>query len=479
MSHKQTIFIPVNRAAIVRGLLLNNFTNLLKDKYRVVLLTDAFEDEEFCEKFNFLSIEPFLKRPLSNFKKKLEQIFISIHRALIYNETSEVFAGLGRGSSVGGELLKNGELVRYKYLRYFLAKYVFGKFLAYDKIRTFFKFVDRLVFPCGLYDDIIKKYNPSLVLITSIGCDDQIALLRNCKRCGVRSIGTTINWDNVSKWGFREKVDKLVLWSDFMKKEAIIFQQYEEKDVLVVGIPRFDCYASGDVVDRVEFLRRFGVDPIKKLILFGSEGPICPDDPYIVYFLKEKIRDGTLSGFQILVRPHFTYQEDVGRFLPYVDNEIVFMDRFSATSSFRDSTGLTLESAHNLKWEIRFCDVMIVSASTLILDGVANGKLPVLYNFDADKSKPFKESVKRLYGSQWFRAIFKFNMDNVANNEMELVKKIKDVSSNPEKDIEKRNMLIREFCFRIDGKSGERLFSIIDNFVENNCFDGKKDNNRL
>lgn len=465
MDNRKTIFISIGRAGHVRNLLYNDFLKLLSEKYKVVFLVSD-NDPEFVKKFSCYDIEPLFKKSLSPFKKKIETIFISIHRALIYNPSSEVFAGLGRGTSVNGKLLENGELVKYKRLRYFLAKQVFGRFLARKSIRAFFKYLDKIIFPCNLYDALIDKYKPSLVFITSIGSDDQIALLRNCKARGVLSVGMAGSWDNVSKWGFREKSDLFVVWSSYMRDEALRFQDYKENEIEIVGIPQFDHYVNPNIYTKDEFIKKFQLDQKKKTIFFGSEGPICTDDPYIVSFLQKKIKDGTLSGYQILVRPHFGYGErDTSRFILMVDNHTVFMDNFFEVSNFKDSTSLTLNTVTNLIAEIRYCDVTITSTSTLVLDIITNGKMPILYNFDEIKDKPLKESIKRLYGTLWFQEILKFGLDNMANSEEELVEKIKELSANPNKDLTKRTKLIERLCYRVDGNSGRRLFEVIDNYL--------------
>lgn len=465
MDNDRTIFIPIGRAGHVRNLLFNDFFKLLSNKYRVVFLVSD-TDPEFCKKFAGYDIEILLHRSLTPFKKRLERIFISIHRALIFNPSSEVFAGLGRGTSVNGVLLASGEAVKYKRLRYFLARYIFGILLARKSIRVFFKFLDRIIFPCRLYDALIDKYKPALVFITSIGSDDQIALLRNCQARHIPSLGMAGSWDNLSKWGFREKADIFVVWSQYMEEEALKFQGYAEDKLRIVGVPQFDYYKNPNLlIGKDEFVKKFKVDPTKKIILFGSEGPICEDDPYVVSFLQEKIKDGTLANYQVLVRPHFSYKTDINRYLQFVDNETVFIDTYHEVSEFKDRTALSLNTVKNLMAEIRYSDVAITSASTLVLDIVANGKFPILYSFDKDKDKPLKESTKRFYGSLWFREIIKMGLDNMVNSENELIEKIKEVSQNPDKDFDKREKLLERFCYRIDGNSGKRLFEVIDDYL--------------
>jgi hypothetical protein len=458
MNNRKTIFVTINRAIVVRNFLMNPAIEILKKKYNIVLLTPQYKDPEFCEKFSDYNIEPLYGRELNFWKGHLEQLFISIHKAMIYNPTIKL-------RSKYGLMLKS--TIRFKYLRNFIERYFFGIFFNWNGPRKLFKYIDAKIFPCNIYNDVIKKYNPVLVFITSLGSDDEVALLRNCKACNIKSVGMAQTWDNLSKFGFREKVDFLVVWSEYMEEEAIKFQTYKKENIRIVGVPQFDYYKKMEIDSKERFFKKFDLNMQKKLIVFGSEGPVCPDDPYIVYVLKEKIKNGILKNYQILIRPHFGYKNDMDRFLEYVDNKIVFIDNDYGFSNFKDGTTMSLKTVKNLIAEIKYSAAFVTSASTLVLDAVANGKQALLYNFDKNKSQKFGDSIKRLYTSLWFKEIFKIGLDNIVKDEDDLVNKIEEISQNNNKDIDKRKKLIKRFCYKIDGKSSERLFGFIDEYIKN------------
>jgi CDP-glycerol glycerophosphotransferase (TagB/SpsB family) len=112
--------------------------------------------------------------------------------------------------------------------------------------------------------------------------------------------------------------------------------------------------------------------------------------------------------------------------------------------------------------EIVYADAHVTSTSTLILDIISNGKQPILYYFDENKKTPFKESIRRFYGTMWLREILKFQIDNIAKDEGDLIKKIKEITQNPNKDLEKRERLLERLCYRVDGKSNRRIVDVID-----------------
>ncbi len=450
--NKKTIFLTIGRAMTARNLLLNDFGRLLSEKYQVVIFTPAFKDREFNEKFSKFIIEPLYQRKRNSFARELEKFFVGIHKALIYNSTVELRTKYG---------LNCRSDVKFKKIRHTMQKYVLGKFFQYDFIRDFFKKLDSIFFRCDLYNDVIDKYNPSLVFITNIGDDDEVDFLRNCKAKGIKSVGSPKSWDETSKLGFREKTDRFVVWSDYMKEEALKFQSYREKEIAIAGVPQFDYYKNLNLPTREEFCKKYGLDPSKKIIFYGSEG-MANEHDHIALFLREKIKDGTLKNHQILIQPHFSYKADIDRFLDSVDDEIVFIDKFYRPSNFKDHTELSLDNVKNLMCEIKYSDAVITGTSTLILDAIANGKFVIIYNFDDREDLPYKDSVKRYLDALWFREILKIDLDNVVNSRDELIEKIKKVETEPSYKQAEREKLIERFCYKIDGQSGQRLFNIID-----------------
>ncbi len=457
---KPNVFITIDKAGIAKNLFFNKHIAILKNKFNIIIFTPASEDKSFLELFKDYKVEKLKQPEYSSFKKKLIKKFVSFHKALIYNPSVEL--GTLYGTWYGG-VARN--YVRFKFLRIIVQKYFLGVFLKYSFFRDLFKLIDRIIFQCRDYDDLIDKYKPELVFITNISSNNEIPFLRNCKKRGIKSVGMAKSWDNLSKWGFREKADKLIVWSSYMKDEALMFQDYKKENIEIVGIPQFDYYNYLDSIPRDEFCTKFKLDPNKKTIFFGSEGPICTSDPYIVSFIKEKIKDGTLRNYQVLVRPHCSYDGDEDRFMDSVDNKIVFIDLEYERSNFKDRTELSLNNVINLISSIRNSNISITSASTLVLDIVANGKYPILYNFDKDKDIPFKDSTKRLYKSLWMKEIINIGLDNLANIEEELVEKILEADANPEIKLQERKKLIKRFCYKVDGKSGERLYNYIVSLV--------------
>src|SRR3989344_2757545 len=160
-------------------------------------------------------------------------------------------------------------------------------------------------------------------------------LLRSAKSRRVYTFGMTKSWDNFSKIGFRDKVDTLIVWSDFMKDEAVKFQNYPRERVHVIGIPQFDIYYNlRHRAKREDFTSLYGLDPAKKTILFGDGGiTLSPDDPYVIGVIRDWII-ANQKPYQILVRPHYMWNGAYEHFASVEDKKVVFIDTFNKDNLF-------------------------------------------------------------------------------------------------------------------------------------------------
>lgn len=454
---KKTVFISITQGVAVRNIFFNDFFKLLKEKYTVILFSPLYKDENFIKKFPDIKILE-LKSGKKNFLQKKILNFISgLNRSLMYNPTVEVYTKTGF-------FLTDKKVVKTKIILLF-RKFLFGKILnKFMFLRKFILSIDRFIFNTNYYDKLIDHYNPELVFITSINIESEILFLRNCKKRNIKSMAMVRSWDNLSKSGLREKADKLMVWSEYMKNEAINFQMYKENEIEVIGVPQFDYYKKLEIPNKDEFYKKYDLNPEKKNIFFGSSGPFSLADPYIAKIIIDFIKDGSLSSYQLIIRPHFMYKGDAERFTHLEEKNFCYLDKFYEYSNFNDNVELSLENIKNLACIIKYSSVTICAASTLILDAIANNKNSILFDFDEEKELPFNRSTKRFFHSLWMREINAIGLDNIAHDEKELLNKILEIEKNPLKNDTLRKKISEKFCYKLDGKSGIRLFNVIDRF---------------
>ena len=374
---KKTIFLTIERGMVARNLLHNDFYIRLKERYNIVIFTPLNNDSRFIIEFggNNIKIAKLIKQKR---KTKVEKKFTAIHKAIIYNPTVKIKSRYGLS-------LKHKQTRNFrKKIRNNFERIVFGLFLSKLKfLRDVLKKIDAWWTYENLYQDVFDNYQPVAVFISNISSDLEVNFLRVAKKNRVLSFGMTKSWDNFSKIGFREKVDHLIVWSEYMKDEAILFQNYKAENIKVVGIPQFDIYAGiKDKYARKDFINIYKLDKNKKIILFGQAGPLLsPDDPYIVGVIKDWIKREN-KNYQVLIRPHFAHHGAREVFNNLVDNQTVFIDTLNNPSLFKDKWDFSKAFHLRLALSMRFCDVLITSITTLFLDAMSSGNQAICYYFD-------------------------------------------------------------------------------------------------
>lgn len=126
------------------------------------------------------------------------------------------------------------------------------------------------------YDDLLAGTAPSLIVVPSLGwIDAEAQLIREARRNGIRSVGIVINWDNTTNKGTSMALpDHAIVWSPEMLEEAVDHHDMARERISVSGVVRYDLYFDESTFeDRAAFLRRLGLDPARKTILFAANSP--------------------------------------------------------------------------------------------------------------------------------------------------------------------------------------------------------------
>ena len=106
---------------------------------------------------------------------------------------------------------------------------------------------------------------------------------------------------------------------------------------------------------------------------------------------------------------------------------------------------------------MRFSDVTLNAGSTLTIDSAIVDTPIVNIGFDGYGRPDPADSVLRVYGFTHYANLVRTGGVRVATSETELIERINAYLENPALDRESRAQLVSEQCFRVDGKSGERV----------------------
>jgi hypothetical protein len=163
-----------------------------------------------------------------------------------------------------------------------------------------------------LFELYIRYEQPDVVLITPLVDygSYQPDYVKSAHRLGVPVLFLPFSWDNLTNRGLiRVEPDRLLVWNEFQKKEAVEMHGVADDRVKVVGAPRFDdFFAMQPSTTREEFCSRVGLAPDRPIVLYVCSSPfVAPREVEFVDRWSKALRhaaDSLVSTCGIVVRPH-------------------------------------------------------------------------------------------------------------------------------------------------------------------------------
>ena len=149
---------------------------------------------------------------------------------------------------------------------------------------------------------------------------EQFEWVRAARSLGIPTCLLVASWDNLTNKGRVQLVpDRVILWNDFQKREAVEMHDIPAERIVVTGAQLYDeWFARRPTRDYETFCRAFGFDPSKPMILYcGSSIFIARDEVEFVAEWLAKIRGAekpALREANILVRPHPMHQAPFDEF---------------------------------------------------------------------------------------------------------------------------------------------------------------------
>jgi hypothetical protein len=451
---KRTILMTVAHGLVARNLLRTGFLESIKKTsgIRVVILTPGARDRKFREEFESenVIIEDLALNELRAFR---ENLFNALHSAMVFTETTKI--------KFKDRIAKN-KLIAVKYLLRRMNAFIFGRFKV---LRIVLSYLDRLVLPDKSHTEVFEKYRPDLVFVTSLLFRRDFDVLKHGLSRKIKTVGMAKSWDNLVKdIPIRVRPHKIVAWNEVNKKQAIKYQHYDEKDIYVSGIPQFDIYSDpSKFSDRNSFIRKIGGDPSKRLLMFAGAGRWTPDDPDIVKMIYELITEDKLAkACQLLVRPHFAWGKHNDKLIDLGKLKNVIVDtKWNRSEVFPEGWDPDRPDMIRLAESLYHSDMLITSFSTIAIDMSFFNKPIINIAFDGYQKKKANESMVRWYGTRYYKDVIDQDGTLMVYNEHELADAINCYLRNPSYKEEGRCKLRDLFCYKLDGKSSDRIASFI------------------
>lgn len=320
-----------------------------------------------------------------------------------------------------------------------------------------------------LYALAFERWRPDLVVgtrvITMSGPRTQSSpryldrhLLMSAARRGVPTMVLVSSWDNLTTSGFFPvDVDRITVWNDIMRAQAVEIHGLPADRVEVTGAPQHDVFARAEPFrPRADFLRGLGLDPARRMIVYttGTEGTI-PGEPELVGVIADAL-ERELADVQLLVRLH--QLDRMERYATLQANPRVAFDQAGRPpqGAYHDRD-FDLGQIEHLADTLRHADVVVNTASSISIDAAAVGTPVVCVDFDTRPGLPYHASVRRFYDFTHQRPIVESGGVARVRTPEEMVGAIRRYLDDPALDSEGRARLVREQCHELDGRSGRRV----------------------
>lgn len=372
--------------------------------------------------------------------------------------------------------IRRQEAVAKKTIRWIRAKRLLAGALAPSIVRkeSRYQLIDRAIaHPWA--DALFDRHRPVLLVTSSPGLIfSEMPLLRTAVRRGVRSMAVDPSWDNfTNKLLPVRRVDRLIVWNELMKAQAIALHGYQPDEIRIAGTPQWDLYFKpGPVTPRETFFRRIGADPSRKLItLTTTPRELYPHHDHVLRVLARAMAERVWRhDTQVLVRLH--PRDEVEPYAELRDVPHVIIEKpFRATVKAGDglAVDITAENQQHLADTMRYSDVVVNVASTIAIEAAIFDTPVVNIAFDGETPSPWERSARRYYQFTHYVNITRQGAVRVAGDPAALVHHIGRYLNDPAIDRDGRRRVVQEQCQFLDGRAAERVASFVADELADVC----------
>ena len=336
---------------------------------------------------------------------------------------------------------------------------------------------ERFILEEKAIDKILSVESVDAVLMGSPGYFEQDAILLHAAvKRGIPVTAAILSWDNLSSKGLiNPQPHRLLVWSDHMRKEAIDLQGIPSERIIETGTTVHDAFANAERFgSRAENLRRLGLDPERRIILYGTNhGGSFRDEVEVVKRVAEWVENDELGkGCQLWVRLHPQAVTGVYEISGDAYRKLASKRVFVEFPPVRDTNmpwQLPKSDLEHLVSLLRDADVVINSGS-LSVDAAILDRPVICIAYDPCGDLPYDRSVRRYYNYTHMSQLVKAKSVQLANSPDDLRQKIITYLNDASLDREGRQSIVRQQFGCVDGHSAERVVdTILEMLSLNSC----------
>lgn len=419
---------------------------------QVVLLSPMSKDPQFVREFERARVT-FVDEP-AHVPSGLEARLLAIVQAsyLSQGQTESVRIRLAEARANG-------------IIRWLPLKGLIGRVLVQPFTRNGSRYAvsDRLVSHPAM-EALFDRYQPVLVIAANPGLVfSEVPVLRTARRRGVRSMAIDPSWDNfTNKLIPVRQVDRLVVWNEIMKAQAVSLHGYDPSAISVAGAPQFDPHFRART-PRAEFFARIGADPNRQLIaLTTTPRSLYSHHDHVLRVLVQAMANGRLPNAQVLVRLH--PRDEVDAYTEFANTPQVIIEKpFRDTVKVADGLAIDVMPEHQKHLGDTLChaDVVVNVASTISIEACIFDTPVVNINFDGPDESAYVKSARRYYSFTHYVNLTSRGAVRVATSPEELVRDVAAYLADPSRDAAGRKQVVNDQCQFTDGRSAERVVRLV------------------
>lgn len=319
---------------------------------------------------------------------------------------------------------------------------------------TVLLFIKNHVLSDSSLDELYKSNRPVLTILSWGGVYAPCPLVhRSAKKFGCKTISVDASWDCMDELTVIPKLDKLLVWNDSMKAEAVKKHRYDPQNVSVVGPLRCDFYRRSEYrVSRETFFEKHGLDCSRKLVTLainrGDPETYCQIVDLLIKADKEK---RLCHPIHIYIRlAPWSNPESFRRIREYG------LVRVQASYDFGGGILVRKEEIVETVNLLQYTDVLLSVLSTLILESAY---------FDTPNISLRLPEFQTLYERDFLRLLFETRGVAFVDDMPALLQAVNRYLTDPQQDAQDRNAILQRLCYGGDGMVKSRVLAEIDQII--------------
>lgn len=342
----------------------------------------------------------------------------------------------------------------------------------FPNIRNWYKSRERKHLISKEAKTLIETIDTNVLIATyPVNFSEAMLLYAGNEKNSCKTIIHLLSWDNIScKGHFPELADEYIAWGPIMRSEFIEYYNISPEKIHDCGVPHFDLHKESKLNPNFELhLEKLGLNPKGEYLFFAMSSPrFAPHEIDIVEWLANQVTQGVFGdGMQLIVRPHpqniqgsmadtswiprlHALQTDVVK----VDFPDILMDSGMSLSMQKND----MIRLSQLLTGARLC---LNSGSTVSIDALVCGIPVVLTSFDAFYELEYWKSARRLIDFNHLKKMVMTDGVSVAHNFESLTLEIKSYLIDKNRNLEKREQLLRLECSNENMNATERVVDLL------------------